>query len=125
MAKPRFVKIQDGTRKGYGWYGDPDPPPTLEEQIEELQAKLAEMEEVTRVPYEILERIGLRMGMAQHPMREIGGAVLELIHDGEWALMGKLYAALAEAGCQEDNSCSDESGWCCVCLATASYEPSR
>ncbi len=79
MSKPRFVKIPDGTRKGYGWYWDPNPPPTLEEQIVELQAKIAEFEEATRVPYEILERIGLRMGMAQHPMREIEAAVIELI----------------------------------------------
>ncbi len=117
---PRWRRIKGG----HNWYLDNNPPPTLEQQIEELEATIAELEEATRVPYEILERIGLKLGMAQHPMREIGAAVVELIEHMEipQPILGRMRAGLEAVGCQGDGSCSNESGWCCVCLALCEYE---
>lgn len=116
---PHFRKIANS--HGYGYILDKNPELTSEEL---LAIECEELREAVRLPMSIVENIGKHMSMAQHPVREIEKAAIAAI-DGEMELAEKLYHALDEVGCLVALGCTDEVGYCCVCVGLNAYREAR
>lgn len=114
--RPHFRKI--AKKHGYGYILDKNPELTREQLLE---IECEELRDALRLPMSIVENIGKRMGMAQHPIREIEKAAIAII-DEERVLVDQLHYALDEVGCLDDDGCDDDQGYCCVCVALKAYE---